>query len=363
MMDNVRNSCSNSAKRVNIMNIEMGAKIRQLRQSRGLTQEELGNELGVSAQAVSKWEGSTTLPDIQLLPEMAVLFGVSIDELFSVTDESRMDRIENMISHVRFLTENEFHDTERFLKAKIMEDQNKPRATLMLASLYVKRSDEYRELAKPLAREALLLNPNRKMAHNMIFDSEGVPCWDWNEDNHWELIAFYKEFVDQHPQNVAAIRWLLDLLADAGRAKEVRIYAQRMDKLDHSFRTDFYLGRAAQIEGDLETAFRHWNHMVEEYPDHWCAWSVLGDALAYTCRYEEASACYQKSMEIQEKPRYMDNPVAMAQIAEIQGDYEKAIQMRTVCIELCRTDWHLTEGEWVDHHLREIERLQQKLSQ
>lgn len=345
------------------MSVEMGIKIRQLRLSRSMTQEELGNELGISPQAVSKWESSTTLPDIQLLPELAVLFGVSIDELFSMTDESRMDRINNMVCYVRFLPENDFADAERFLKEKMQEDRHKARATLTLASLYVKKSREYQDMARPLAREALLLNPDKKLAHNMIFDSEGVPCHDWNEDNRWELIDFYKEFVHTHPGNVSAIRWLLDLLAESGRAKELREYIAMMDDLDHSYRTDFYLGRAAQIEGDMQAAFRHWNHMVEEYPDEWCAWSLLGDVLAYACRYDEAFDCYHKSMDIQEKPRYMDNPVAMAQIAEIQGDYEKAIRMREICIEMNRTDWNQAEGEWVDVHKREIERLRAKISQ
>lgn len=343
------------------MSVEMGTKIRQLRLSRGMTQEDLGNELGISPQAVSKWESGTTLPDIQLLPEMAVLFGVSIDELFSMTDESRMDRIDNMVCYVRFLPENDFADAERFLKEKMQEDRHKARATLTLASLYVKKSREYQDKARPLARQALLLNPDRKMAHNMIFDSEGVPCYDWNEDNRWELIDFYKDFIRNHPGNVAAVRWLLDLLAESGRSKELREYIAMMDELNHSYRTDFYLGRAAQIEGDMETAFRHWNYMVEEYPQEWCAWSLLADALAYACRYDEAMACYQKAMDIQEKPRYMDHPVAMAQIAEIQGDYEKAIRMREICIEMNRTDWNQTEGEWVDVHRREIERLQKRV--
>lgn len=343
------------------MMIDMGAKIRQLRLERGMTQEELGNELGVSPQAVSKWESSTTTPDIQLLPELAVLFGVSIDELFSMTDENRMDRIENMVCYTRFMLEKDFADAERFLREKRQEDAHKARATLMLASLYVKKGREYMDLAQPIAREALLLNPDRKMAHNMIFDSEGVPCHDWNEDNRWELIDFYKGFIHDHPDNVAAVRWLLDLLAESCRAKEMREYIAMMDGMNHSYRTFFYLGRAAQIEGDMEAAFRHWNHMVEEYPDEWCAWSLLGDALAYACRYDEAMECYQKSMDIQKKPRYMDNPVAMAQIAEIQGDYQKAIRMREVCIEMNRTDWNQTEGEWVDIHRREIERLRRKL--
>ena len=81
------------------MNIEIGAKIKSLRLSLGMTQEQLGTELSVSAQAVSKWESGTTLPDIQLLPEISVLFGVTIDELFSMTDESRIERIENMIDN------------------------------------------------------------------------------------------------------------------------------------------------------------------------------------------------------------------------------------------------------------------------
>ena len=343
------------------MNIEIGAKIRQLRQVRGMTQEELEKEMGVSPQAVSKWESGTTMPDIQLLPELAVMFGISIDELFSMTDESRMDRIENMVCYTRFMDENSFADAESFLKQKMKEDAHQARATLALASLYVKKGQEYMELARPVAREALLLNPNEKLAHNMIFDSEGVPCHDWNEDNRWELIDFYKAFICDHSDNVAAIRWLLDLLAESGRTQELREYTHRMDQMDHSYRTDFYLGRAAQLEGEMEAAFRYWNHMVEEYPDEWCAWSLLGDALAYACRYDEAMVCYQKSMDIQEKPRYMDNPVAMAQIAEIQGDYEKAIRMREICIEMNRTDWNQTEGEWVDVHRREIDRLRQKM--
>ena len=52
-----------------------------LRKQKGLTQEELAKALGVTNQAVSKWESGQCCPDIQLLPEMAMLFEVSVDEL------------------------------------------------------------------------------------------------------------------------------------------------------------------------------------------------------------------------------------------------------------------------------------------
>ena len=59
----------------------IGKNIKRLRQNKGITQEQLGEVLGVSSQAVSKWENETAFPDITILPELAEYFGISIDEL------------------------------------------------------------------------------------------------------------------------------------------------------------------------------------------------------------------------------------------------------------------------------------------
>lgn len=60
----------------------IGANIAKLRRQKEMTQEELASIIGVSAQSVSKWENSTTMPDITLLPILADTFGVTIDSLF-----------------------------------------------------------------------------------------------------------------------------------------------------------------------------------------------------------------------------------------------------------------------------------------
>ena len=59
----------------------IGTNIKRLRQNKGITQEQLGDAVGVSGQAVSKWENESTLPDILSLPKLADYFGISIDEL------------------------------------------------------------------------------------------------------------------------------------------------------------------------------------------------------------------------------------------------------------------------------------------
>jgi len=65
------------------METTMGNRIGMLRRRKGMKQEELAEKLGVSPQAVSKWENNQTCPDIALLPKLAQLLGVSVDELLT----------------------------------------------------------------------------------------------------------------------------------------------------------------------------------------------------------------------------------------------------------------------------------------
>lgn len=63
----------------------LSAALAQLRRDSGMTQEQLASRLGVTFQAVSKWETGTSCPDIQLLPRIADVFGVTLDALFGRT--------------------------------------------------------------------------------------------------------------------------------------------------------------------------------------------------------------------------------------------------------------------------------------
>ncbi len=63
--------------------MNLGKNIYEKRKAMGMTQDDLAARLGVSPQAVSKWENNLSCPDISLLPEISKLFGVSVDELLS----------------------------------------------------------------------------------------------------------------------------------------------------------------------------------------------------------------------------------------------------------------------------------------
>jgi transcriptional regulator with XRE-family HTH domain len=72
----------------------LGENIAALRRASGLTQELLADRLGVTSQAVSKWERQLSCPDVSLLPAMAEVFGVDIDELFLCGEADPAARIE-----------------------------------------------------------------------------------------------------------------------------------------------------------------------------------------------------------------------------------------------------------------------------
>lgn len=81
------------------MQLNLGAKIRELRHRDGRTQEMLADALGVTSQAVSRWESGGSYPDMELMPSIANYFGVTIDELFGYNNE-RSKKIDEIICKI-----------------------------------------------------------------------------------------------------------------------------------------------------------------------------------------------------------------------------------------------------------------------
>lgn len=73
------------------MEYSIGKKIAELRKSHDMTQEALAEKMGVSAQAVSKWENDLSCPDVMSLRPLADLFGVTVDELLAPGEISRAE--------------------------------------------------------------------------------------------------------------------------------------------------------------------------------------------------------------------------------------------------------------------------------
>jgi transcriptional regulator with XRE-family HTH domain len=75
----------------------IGNKIKSLRNKRAVTQEHLAEYLGITAQAISRWESGTCYPDIELLPAIADYFSVTVDDLLCIDKSKKKEKIEGFI--------------------------------------------------------------------------------------------------------------------------------------------------------------------------------------------------------------------------------------------------------------------------
>lgn len=125
------------------MELKLGEKIKSLRKEKNVSQEVLAQYLGVTFQAVSKWENGAALPDLTLIPAIALFFGVSTDQLFDIN----LMEVEKQIWQIRDeavdFRESDPAKCERLLREGLKKF---PGNDLLLNNLlYVMRAPERRE--------------------------------------------------------------------------------------------------------------------------------------------------------------------------------------------------------------------------
>lgn len=340
--------------------MELGKKIRQLRFKAGLTQEQLAEKLGIGAQAVSKWENAAAMPDITALPLLAEIFGVSIDDLFDLSSEQRLNRIENRLDTEEDLPQDVFMEYEEFLKSQLGSAQNKKRATSLIAYLYWHRMESYARRAGHYAREAVQAAPNEKDCQWILQKAEGHAVWDWNMANHIKGIVFYRELVKNNPESRMAYAYLLDNLLADHRAEEAEkflaCYAALPDV--NPIHTEVYRAYIALARFDEPTADRIFEELGDKYPDDSVYLFEAAQYYARKCDYEKAIALYEHSFALETRhPRFQDELMAIAEIYEIQGDYRKAAETYGRIIDLLENEWGMTEEAELEQAKREKARL------
>ncbi len=338
--------------------MEMGKEIRRLRNDRGLTQEGLAAALNVTAQTVSKWELGNSMPDVQMLPEIAVYFGVTIDQLFAMTPEQQMERIENRIYDRGLFDEAEERQIEQQLGAFAEKPEYAGQAKLLLTKLYNNQAEQYRLLAVETGKEAVEKTGGDREAVSELANAWGSYIPDWNIRNHHELIAWYSDFCRANPDNRAAHMWLLDNLIDDRRLTEAREVLEKLARIDHTFRTPMYRYMIAMAAGEKEEAEKVLREMETMEGQEWCWATTLGDIYTLRQEYDRAIEWYRKGQEIQPSPKFTDSAMCIAHICEIRGDKAGAIAAYREMLRLMKEEWGIVSGEQRDFVERAIRKLQ-----
>ena len=330
------------------MELKLGATIKKLRIQRGITQEELANKMGVSFQAVSKWETNTTTPDIAIVPHLALFFGVSIDTLFAMNKDDYMERISNMIRDEHTISYENFAWAERYLKGVICEEQKNNDARTLLVELYEHRENRDMLNAGRLCEEGILIDPSNIALHGKLIRIRE------KRSEMDRLIKFYESLSDKFPKNNIVKEMLTKVYILAGK------YELAKNCIHSSVSNAIYELFCGDIEmslGNTDTAFDIWNSAIEKNSDNY---NILFEAAERFNKYgcaEKAILLYEQSYEKTPNPKTLDSLYARAFLYTNLGRKEEAISMWNMIIESLSDDYGIREGESVEWAKREIANL------
>ena len=171
------------------MQLNLGTKIRELRRRDGRTQDNLAEALGVTAQAVSRWESGGSYPDMEMIPAIANYFHVSIDELFGYHDE-REEKIKTILDNAtKILTKqgltmykgslsDDVEECVNMLRAASEEFPNEPKILLKLAqALHMWGWNKYGGKGRPADSTGIIEYDSDSNAKN-VFWQESIRVYE-----------------------------------------------------------------------------------------------------------------------------------------------------------------------------------------
>ena len=209
------------------MKLSIGETIRELRRVHGKTQESLANTLGVTAQAVSRWEAGATYPDMEFIPAIANYFGISIDRLFGYSGE-RESRITAILEKIDALNDETWR-----------EDANLDECIAILR----RALEEFPDNERIMHRLAMILKQaGWSRCHEWLhYDEDGHLCGDF--DHHrknpfWteaiELFGRLSDTATDRSIRYSAVSELVLLCRTVGDSERARIIANSMPSLSCS---------------------------------------------------------------------------------------------------------------------------------
>lgn len=263
--------------------------LKKFRQQKNYTQEQVADVLGVSSHTISRWECNKTLPDVSILPEIAKLYCVSIDDLFkehSVAYENYAQRLASVFEAT--------HDPEDFIRA----------------------DSEFKKLLKNNGLTALDMWSYGIIHYFMMnYSIEKALYWFdkvLEQGETADAFAYWKTRIQK-----------MKLLSQLGKNEENITEQQKRIENNPNYVNEYCLLLAAYIFAEsYEEAYNEFQKAVAKFPDEWELYIHGGDICKRLKKYDEAFKHWDKAEEL--GTTFMDGKYAKASCYEDLGKYENA---------------------------------------
>lgn len=246
------------------MNSELFSKnLRRLRLEKNLTQEQLANILGVSVQSVSRWECGNTLPDVMLLPVIAKIYGITVDDLYRADAKGYPSYAQRLLAVYEASGRS-----EDFLAAE-QEFSRMPKSELTADDLRA-WGVLYHYMMKRCAVQA--------------------QCKLEQATQHPEVTE--QVYASASQQKIA-------LLCDLGKGhEEAARYDQQLAEAPADYHQWLLCTAAHEFAGEHEQALAVAKKAIQRFPDKAALYVHAGDICRSMKRYEEAFSHWRKALEL-----------------------------------------------------------------
>jgi transcriptional regulator with XRE-family HTH domain len=268
--------------------------LKRFRVAKNMTQEQAAEALGVSTQTVSRWECNTTLPDVALLPKIAALYCVTIDDLYKETSVA--------------------YDNFAQRLGSIFEASLKPEDFL--------RADmEYRKLLKSgeYTTDDLRL-------YGILYQEMMYVCIK-------KAGEMFDRVIQRGPAENPEVYWSTRrqrgyFLWEIGRNQEnIDSYLPLVEAGSSELQEWVCLIQAYSFAEDYDAAWKYLQMAESKFPESATLHIYAGDMLRSMKRYDEAFLHWSRALEME--PQWCDAAYSMASCYEELGDYAKAYEVYT----------------------------------
>ena len=274
------------------MNTVFSDNLKKFRQQKNLTQEQVAEILHVNVQTVSRWECNTTSPDIAMLPQIAKLYCVTIDDLFKETSVA----YENYAQRL----------------ASVYEDTRRPED-------FISADFEFKKMMK-----AGSCTTDDFRTYGILHQFLMLYCMD-------KAIDLFDKVFEQGKDAGEEIYWRTKhqkmlLYAQIGRGQENIDEALAIIRNGSEDPEDWIcLIAAYRYNGDEESAYEWFSKARSQFPDKAALYVYGGDACKNLKKYDEAFQCWRRALELDDD--MYDARYSMGFCYEELGEYSKAYDM------------------------------------
>ena len=286
--------------------------VKRLREAKRMTQEQLAKELGVTYQSVSKWENGVTMPDVMMMPQIAQVFSVTIDELYKPAINAYKNEARRWLSkYTASQNQDDFYraDVEfrRLMESGDYEDED----VIAYGTLYRLHMDYCKKKAFELYDSVISKNKNE--SYETAWSNKGM------------------------------------LMVTIGRGEAYLAHFEKAVKEEPSLPNFRLLMRAYFWTERYEKGLECYREILKRFPnldkkELRCLHSDAGDMCRGLKHYDEAFRYWEKALEVDGLP--MDPMYSIACCLSEIGDYSKAADAWKRIVDELLERGYTSEVEW-----------------